>query len=90
MVGVVAFEHEVERARAEARHHQRAARVEGVHLAADLERAGDDAERASAAEGLQIEVVDVGLAGPVEVVRQRQQLAAHVGAERLLQLGRQR
>ena len=44
----------------------------------------------SAAESLQIEVVDVGLADPMEVARQRQQLTVQVGAERLLQPGGER
>ena len=84
MVGVVARKHEVEGAGPETWHHQRTASVEGVHLAADFESAGDDAERASAAKGLEIEVVNVGRASPVEVVRQGQQLTAHVRTERLL------
>ena len=82
-VSVVALEHEVERSAAQARHRQRTARMERVHLAADIELAVDDAERAAAAECLQIEVVDFGLAGPVKGAGQIQQLAAHVGAERL-------
>ena len=45
----------------------------------------DDAERAAGAERAQVEVVDLRLAGPVEVARELQQLARHVRAERLLQ-----
>jgi hypothetical protein len=65
-------------------------RAWNAFIATDIEPAGDDAKGVAAAECLQVEVVHVGLADPVKVAGQLEQLAAHVGAERLLQLGGQR
>ena len=88
-VGVVPLEHQVEQAGTQPGDLERTARVEFVHLAAQVEIAADDAERVTGAEGAQVEVVHLGLAGPVEIAGELEQLAAQVGAERHLQLATQ-
>jgi hypothetical protein len=68
VVGVVAFEQHVEQALPEPGH-LRAARARGRRSSRrQLELAADDAERIAGAEGLQVEVVHVRLAGPVELL----------------------